>query len=283
MKTSGLRLALGCALAVVVPGAALHFSADADRLAGGLTASPFGWARVLIVHLIGALPLGVIVAGRVRAAPAANDVVRGLWAVIGLALAGLAALVCPGIGDAVSGGEFGALPLLVLRAALAFGLVLPWCVWAVDPPASGDTTAKPRLVFALGVGFAVLPGGLYADAVAAARTEQALDLTNRADGPRARGTDGLGRTRQRPADREEAAHRGAESAFRRAPAPATRRRPTAGRERPAERPDRPRGGTHPTRPAGRGRSATGPARGDRRDGGALAGERIPRPRAVDPE
>lgn len=181
MKPSDLRLALGCAAAVVVPAAVLHFTADAERLAAGLTASPFGWFRVLAVHLLGALPLGVIVASRVRAVPAANDVVRGLWVVIGLAVAGLAAMVCPGIGEAVSGGEFGALPLLVLRAALSFGLVLPWCVWATDPPAKSDARplAKPGLVFALGVGFAVLPGGLYAEAVVAARTEQALDLTER--------------------------------------------------------------------------------------------------------
>ncbi len=174
------RLLIGCALAVVVPAALLHFTAASERLAAGLSAAPFAWPRVLVAHLVTALPLGFIVTGWLRSIEAINDAVRGLWLAIGLGIAGLATLVGPPLGDTVSGGEFGAVPLLVLRTAFAFALVLPWCVWATDPPVTGTPrVSNPGVLLGLGVGLALLPCGLYADAVVAARTEHARDLMHR--------------------------------------------------------------------------------------------------------
>ncbi len=180
MTPSDLRFVIGCVLAVVVPAAALHFTAADERLAAGLTAAPFAWPRVLIAHLASAIPLALMAAYRLRTVPAVNDAARALWVVVALGMTGLAALVCPGIGDAVSSGEFGAVPLLLLRAALALGLVFPWCVWATDPGAPGAKPhAAPGLPFALCAGFALLPCGLYAEAGVAGRTEQASDLLRR--------------------------------------------------------------------------------------------------------
>ena len=62
VNRSELRLVVGCMLAVCVPAAVLHFTAAADRRAAGLTAPPFAWPRMLVAHLVTALPLGLIVA-----------------------------------------------------------------------------------------------------------------------------------------------------------------------------------------------------------------------------
>lgn len=179
MRPADVRFFLGCVLAVVVPAAALHLTAAPERLRAGLTAAPFGWPRVLVAHLIAALPLGVLGARLLRSAPAVNGVVRGVWVALGGAVAGAAVLVCPGIGESVAGGEFGAVPLLLLRALIALGLVLPWCVWATDPPAPREP-ARSKWVFGLGAAFALVPCGLYCDAAVAARTDQAADLVRRA-------------------------------------------------------------------------------------------------------
>jgi hypothetical protein len=177
VNQKGPRLIIGAALAVAVPAAVLHFSAADERLAAGLSASPFGWPRVLVAHLVTALPLGLIVAGWVRSLPTVRESARGFWVALGLIAAGLAATLCPGIGEAVVASEFGPVPLLIMRSLLAFGLVLPWCVWAIDSPSA--PLARPSVMFGLGLGLAVLPCGLYAEAVTAARTEQARDLLSR--------------------------------------------------------------------------------------------------------
>jgi hypothetical protein len=167
------RMVAGCVLAVVLPALALHFSADDARLAAGLSASPFGWPRVLVAHLVTALPLGFLVARRLRSLEGVNTAVRGLWVVIGLGVVGLGTLVAPAVGEGIGGG-FGFVPLLFLRATLAFLLVLPWCVWAAEP---AGPHGKPALAVVLAV--AVLPCGVYADAVRLARTEQVQDLLKR--------------------------------------------------------------------------------------------------------
>lgn len=180
MKSSDLRLVFGCVAAVAVPAAVLHFSAPNERLAAGLTAAPFGWPRVLVAHLVTAIPLGLIAAKWLRAAPVVSEAAPVLWIALGAGGAGLAAAVCPALGEAVGGGEFGALPLLALRATVAFALVLPWCVWATDKPESGTRPlVGPGVLFGLGAAVAVVPCGLYAEAVVAARTEQAADLVRR--------------------------------------------------------------------------------------------------------
>jgi hypothetical protein len=179
VNRSEWHLVLGAVAAVAVPAAVLHFTADADRHAAGLSAAPFAWPRVLVAHLVAALPLGFILARWARSMPAVKDTARGLWAAIGIGAAGAAAVVCPGIGEAVAGEDAGAVPLLVLRSLIAVTLVTPWCVAALDPPAGPSAVGRPGLVVGLGIGLAVVPCGLYAEAVIAARTEQARDLLDR--------------------------------------------------------------------------------------------------------
>ncbi|MDY3553348.1 hypothetical protein R5W24_002449 [Gemmata sp. JC717] len=178
MRLTDLRFALAYVLAVAVPAATLHLSAPEERLAAGLTAPPFAWPRVLVAHLLTALPLGVLVARLIRSAPAVNEFAPGVWPVAGVAVTGAAVLVCPGIGEAVAEGGFDALPLLVLRALIALALVFPWCVWAADPPHPG-TAVRSGWQFALGGAVALVPCGLYCEAAAEAGTERAADLVRR--------------------------------------------------------------------------------------------------------
>lgn len=180
MKPSDPRRVFGCVAAVVIPAAVLHFSAPDERLAAGLTAAPFGWPRVLVSHLLTALPLGLIAARWLRAAPAVNEAAPVLWIALGAGAPVLGAAVCSALGEAVSGGTFGAVPLLALRAAVAFVLVLPWCVWATArPEPDARPLVCPGALFGLGAAVAVVPCGLYVEAVVAARTEQAADLVRR--------------------------------------------------------------------------------------------------------
>jgi tetratricopeptide (TPR) repeat protein len=128
---------------------------------------------VLVGHLVAALPLAFLVARCLRAAASVNEAARGLWIVIGFALAGIAAVVCPGIGESIASSEFGVNALLVLRTALALGIVLPWCVWALDPPAQLHAPSQPRVWFSVCLGIAIVPCGLYAEAAITARTATA--------------------------------------------------------------------------------------------------------------
>jgi tetratricopeptide (TPR) repeat protein len=96
--------------------------------------------------------------------------------------AGIAAAVSPGLGDVAARSEFGPVPLLLLRSVLAFLLVLPWCVAALgSSPAikegtKGGLPHPSRVALCVGLGLAVLPCGMYAQAVTAARTREAADL-----------------------------------------------------------------------------------------------------------
>lgn len=173
MNRSDIRLLVGCVLAVVVPASVLHLTAGEGRLAAGLTAAPFAWVRVLVGHLVTALPLGLLVAGWARTLPSVNEAARGLWVVIGFVVAGVMAVLCPGLGEGVASGDFGASALLVLRSALAFVLVLPWCVWSRDQPTQSSATSRPGVWFAVCAGLALLPCGLYAEAAILARTATA--------------------------------------------------------------------------------------------------------------
>jgi hypothetical protein len=170
---ANLRLLVGVVLAVLVPAAAMELAVGDDRLAAELTAAPFAWRRVLLAHLAAAVPLGLAVAACVHSRPGLAAAPRWAWAMVGLVLAGVVALVSPQIGSAVAGADLGMMPLLVLRSLLAGALVIPWCVAAGRTP---STDHRHGLALAIGAGLAVVPCGLYVDAVAAARTHEAGDL-----------------------------------------------------------------------------------------------------------
>lgn len=172
MTRAELRYLFGLVCAVAVPAALLHaLVPDDERRAAGLTAAPFAWPRVLVAHLVAALPLGLLAARPLRAAARANDIPRGAWLVCGAAVVGGVALVSPGFADALSGGTFGEIPLLVLRAVFALALVVPWCAWAGDE--RGAPPARSGVAFAVATGLALVPPALYASAATAARTASA--------------------------------------------------------------------------------------------------------------
>ncbi|MBA4191368.1 MAG: hypothetical protein C0467_25590 [Planctomycetaceae bacterium] len=176
---SELRLVLGALAAVAVPAAALHFTTGEERLTAGLTAAPFGWSRILVAHLVTALPLGFILAGWVRSVPDLRESPRGWWVVGALAAIGLVLLVGPGSAEAVITGDLGPVAAIVLRSGLAVVLVLPWCVAALDPPPQGTRPVRPGAMLCLGACLAIVPCGLYANAVIATKTEQTTELLNR--------------------------------------------------------------------------------------------------------
>jgi len=144
-----------------------------------LTAAPFGWPRVLAFHLILALPLGFILAGWARSIPDVRESPRWWWFVGGLAAIGLVLLLGPGCGEAVSAGDMGPVAALVMRSLLAVALVFPWCVVALDSPGMGMRAARPGAMLGVGACLAIVPCGLYANAVIEARTESTSELLNR--------------------------------------------------------------------------------------------------------
>ena len=145
VNRSDLRLVLGLVLAVAVPAAIVHFAASDKRLVAGLTAAPFAWPRVLVAHLITALPLGLIVAGWARSLPAMNQIHRGLCVVLGLGWAGVFSALSDGIGDAIAVSEFGPVPLLLLRSLFALLLVFPWCLTVTEPTIGTGQRYRPGL------------------------------------------------------------------------------------------------------------------------------------------
>jgi hypothetical protein len=172
VNRSDIRLLAGCVLAVAVPAVVLHFTAGDERHAAGLTAAPFAWPRVLVGHLMTALPLGFLIAGRIWTVAGVNEAPHGLWVVAGLGLAGFAALFCPGIGESIAASDIGDNALLVLRAAIAVVLVLPWCVWAIDPMPT-RAASHTGVWFAVCIGLALVPCGLYAEVTVTSRTAAA--------------------------------------------------------------------------------------------------------------
>lgn len=173
MSRADAKLLIGCALAVVVPAAVLHAAAGAERHAAGATAAPFALPRVLVAHLVLAVPLGLLAAARLRSNAVVGEAAPALWPLVGAGLAGLTAAVGGGLAEALSDGEFGAVPLL-LRAAIALALVLPWCVWATESPT--PPAVRPAVTFGLALLAAVLPAGLYAEAVCEARAVAVNEL-----------------------------------------------------------------------------------------------------------
>lgn len=170
MTRSERALVFGGVLAVLVPAAVLHESAGADRAAAGLTAAPFAWPRLLVAHLATAVPLGVVLARRAR------PVGRAFWVAIGVGAAVAGGVVAPAVGDLIDGSGAGAVPLLLLRTAAAVALVLPWCLaGAAGEPGLG----RPgRWAVAVALLVAVVPAGVYAEAVVRAKTAAAAEAVD---------------------------------------------------------------------------------------------------------
>jgi hypothetical protein len=170
-----VRIFLGSTLAVVIPAVLLHWAADPDRHRGGLTTPPFAWPRVLVAHFIAALPLAWLVAARLRKIPDLQDTSAALWIIVGLFGVAAGMIILPGIGQSLVTSEAGFITALLLRATVAFSLVLPWCM-----AFCGKITQLPSgWAWSVGVGLAAVPCGVYCQAVISNRTEVARDLLER--------------------------------------------------------------------------------------------------------
>ena len=184
MNRSDVRLLFGAVLAVVVPALVLDSMVGEGRRVADLSAAPFAWRRLLIAHLIAAVPLGLVVAAKCRQALPA---LAWWWAALAVGVAVITGAACAPIGDAVAHSGLGMFPLLLLRSLFAFVLVLPWCLAAVDPSPGTRPAGPPLVAIAVGVGLAFIPCGLYAEAIITAQTKEAGTLLRQKRTVRAEG------------------------------------------------------------------------------------------------
>lgn len=167
MNRAECRLFVGAMLAVLVPAASLEYFCSPERHAAGLTAAPFAWRRILVAHLTAAIPFGLACGVALRSRPTISRMGIGPWIVLGIAM--------PAIAGRTTLEIEGEISCLLVRSALAAALVVPWCVLAIAPRRQGKD-GSVWIVLAVGAGLAIVPCGLYGDAVMAGYTREATDL-----------------------------------------------------------------------------------------------------------
>jgi tetratricopeptide (TPR) repeat protein len=154
---------LGILLALAVPLWALTAAAGMEREALGLVAAPFGWTRLLVVHLLATLPLSLVVAvgfrGRAGGATAA-----GVGAVLGTLLAGATVSEGASLAGWLDREQAGYYSRLAVRVLWCLGLQVPWCLFGLSlaPPRAGRSSDLPRwAAAALAVVVAVAAPAVY--------------------------------------------------------------------------------------------------------------------------
>src|SRR5262245_42176986 len=113
----------------------LHYSAGEERLSMGLTAVGFGWLRVLVVHLLAAIPIGFVI-------PLGLNVRATIVAALVLSI--LPVAMAPEIVAYLDVANVGFLVRLLARCAVAAALVVPWVylfrgIWRIESPRSHGT------------------------------------------------------------------------------------------------------------------------------------------------
>ena len=172
-----LLFAAGIA-AVAVPGAAWHFTSGDERLALGLTAAPFAWPRLLVGHLVAALPLAFCSAGRIAML---GRPLHRAWAAAGLTL--VLTLVLPTLADGLDQAKAGFTIRAVMRTILA---VLVTTAWLSIAGRAG--TASAKWTWLASIIFALLPPLVYADRIAESRATDFLTFAKSDRLMRAMGT-----------------------------------------------------------------------------------------------
>ncbi len=132
-----IRAALVLACALGVAAAASDGTWSDDR-----APFPFVWRDVALVHLLGSVPLAILVAiAVVRAMPRAAAAVLGI-AALGLAIVPLLPSMRPTVEAAMQSIPYGG---AIVRALAAFGLALPAALaWAAALPQSPETQPARR-------------------------------------------------------------------------------------------------------------------------------------------
>lgn len=124
-------IAVGCAATSSAAALLLIFDAE-ERLVLDLAASPFGWNRVTIVHVLAALPLAWLAAALL--APLLPRGIAGsttgLWVACGLSLAAATILWGAAVGSVLDGRAAGFSTRLIVRTCWPFLLQVPWCLAA---------------------------------------------------------------------------------------------------------------------------------------------------------
>lgn len=124
------RGAIPAQIAGYAAAAGVSWHALGGAIADSAAAPLFGWQRLIVVHVLLALPLAVFVAVIVRNCVAtARPLTLALAAAaIGLAATFVMALIVPFIGNIVESGSPGAWILAPVRTLLCLAVELPWCV-----------------------------------------------------------------------------------------------------------------------------------------------------------
>jgi hypothetical protein len=173
----------GILLALAISGWAFTVAADQDHQAHGLALAPFGWTRVLVVHLLAMLPLSVLITLLIKkqAANWVSPSMAWVWAVIGVGLVWWTVQDGASIGDSYNRRQVGFEARLVLRFVWCLMLQVPWCLFGqsltgrnlkekVDAAQPGAGAVLLALVVAV-----ALPG-VYATAVIDTQAKKAEEL-----------------------------------------------------------------------------------------------------------
>jgi Tetratricopeptide repeat len=179
------RLLIGVVLAVAVPAVGLHLSAP-ERHAHGLTASPFATPRLLVAHLVTAIPLGLMLAAGANQLGWANRDAGSPGARVFLAAAVTVAgvLITPAVGRSLADAGF--IAHVVARSAVAVLLVTAWLFAGLGRVAAPGPLRGWH--YAIGGMLAVMPAGVYAEQLREARTKELETYLGNGRFVRARGT-----------------------------------------------------------------------------------------------
>src|SRR5262245_33525047 len=112
---TGGRVLLAVLAAVAIPALALH-AAAVDRHAFGLTAAPFATPRLLLAHLITAIPIGLLITiwwNARSSAPSRDELTRRL------AVAALATVSALAVSRMLESSDMSFVALAIIRTLLS--------------------------------------------------------------------------------------------------------------------------------------------------------------------
>jgi hypothetical protein len=144
------RLAFAVLAAIAIPFTAWHFAASEERLATGLTATPFGWPRLLFGQLAAAVPLAYCLARRTG-----SWSTPGVRFIVAVVITAILAFALPTLGETLDGANAGPTIRSAVRSMIAVLASTAWLAVAVREPRA---TGLPWLA---AIAFAVVPPLVY--------------------------------------------------------------------------------------------------------------------------
>jgi hypothetical protein len=194
MSVRSLGNLVGLALAVVVPGLALAAAAGPEHRSLGLAVAPFGWPRLLVVHLLATLPLSLLAAKKGSGAffaphddapPDTADAEKaphpflawaGIWAALGAGLAWATVAAGAAVGEGLDREQADFSVRLAVRVLWCLGLQLPWCLLGQCLSVRAWPGGPRRAEGVLALLLAVAPPAVYAIGLIEAQTKKAGEL-----------------------------------------------------------------------------------------------------------